>query len=406
MKRWTIIIGIIGLVAAVCFSDISSRINIRSNNGSVSNYPYQLKFQDGTVTDNGDGTMNISNGGTTTPIIASSATFGNATDTSYGNNGWVTINSSGTSEALIINVNGKPSGGYQNQLGALTIQSLTIGGPAATDEVITDSTTDPQNGTGLFEIWSNNPLHNDPKIWIHVAGHDSSPEIRDDAYAPNWEMINLSTDNAHGYGKYEPAAIANGGTVLQINSRSYDNSTFENLAFWNRLSAPAIDPNGAPGLYLQAQSLTNDSGNLAQADTSQLCFIGTNASNVCLTGPLAPVGGSYALGLPQIPKSAGQFVIFALNRGNNFSVRQTTWTDTDMTYSATTGLSVSSGTVSAKLTIPSMTIAQSQNRAPSAAGVETFYCSNCTNALTCVSTGTANGAYASQQAANRTTACN
>lgn len=34
-------------------------LNIRTINGAVSNYPYQLKITNGTLTDNGDGTMTL-----------------------------------------------------------------------------------------------------------------------------------------------------------------------------------------------------------------------------------------------------------------------------------------------------------------------------------------------------------
>lgn len=42
---------------------ISSRLNITEADGSPSTYPYKAKFSNGTVTDNGDGTVSITNGG-------------------------------------------------------------------------------------------------------------------------------------------------------------------------------------------------------------------------------------------------------------------------------------------------------------------------------------------------------
>lgn len=257
-------------------------------------------------------------------VTISSMVVGSATDTTLGTNPWATINSSGSSEALLVNVNGIPSGGYQNQIGAITVKTV-LGGSPATFAVLSDSTTDSQVGTGMLELWSNNPLHNDPKLWFHVAGHDSSPEIRDDANAPNWEMINLSTDNAHGLGKYEPAAIPYQGTTLQVNSRAYDNTTFETIGEWNKLSAGVSDSLGAPGLYLHAQSLANDSAVISSTDTSQVRFFGLNGSIVGLTGPLNP-SASYAFALPSTVGTQGEILYHNGNRGKNFNVRQMDWT--------------------------------------------------------------------------------
>lgn len=49
----------------MAFADgqISSRLNITTTDGSVSNWPYQLKVTTGTLTDNGDGTMTLQTGG-------------------------------------------------------------------------------------------------------------------------------------------------------------------------------------------------------------------------------------------------------------------------------------------------------------------------------------------------------
>jgi hypothetical protein len=345
--------------------------------------------------------------GTNCVVTASSSTFG-STSTSYGNLPWVTITSSGTSQGVLVRSYGQPSGGYQNQIGAVTIVSTTTqasdAGVPVPLLVLVDSTTDNQVGTGILELWENNPLHNDPLIWIHNTANTSNPFLRVDDPAPDVEIVNTSTDNAHGYGKWEIASAFQAKT-LQINSRAYDNSTFENLLEFNSLSAASNDALGAPGIYLKVQSLTNDSGVISSSDTAQIRFLGQNGSSVGLTGPLNPVNGSYALGLPIIPKSAGQLLYFQANRGNNFSVRQTTWTDTDFTYSPTTGVTVSSVTVSGILGTPKMTRATIGARSPTGVA-ERVYCTDCTLTWTCVSTGTAAGQYAAEQTTGKTTACN
>ena len=105
-----------------------------------------------------------------------------------------------------------------------------------------------------------------------------------DGPAPNEEMVCNSTDNAKGYGKWEYAAVGFQSVDLQVNSRSYDNSTFENLARWHALSG---NGDGRPsGLYLQSQSLLNDSGVLASSDTSVVSFVTQNNHEISLTGPL------------------------------------------------------------------------------------------------------------------------
>lgn len=268
-------------------------------------------------------------------LSVSTIVAGSATDTTLGDNAWVTINSSGSSEALIVNMNGRPSGSLQNQKGGITTQDLSTTNRPAPHIVIVDSTTDSQEGTGLLELWSLNPNHNDPKLWFHVAGHDSSPEIRDDANAPNWEMINLSTDNAHGLGKWEPAAIAFNGVDLQVNNRAWDNSTFETLAYWHPLSKSDL----IPGLYLHAQNVAEDGGVVSSSDTAGVSFFTLNSHTVGLTGPLNPTA-SYTFGLPDTVGATGNMLYNGGNRGKSFNARQWKWA-TDVNYSASTGLSVS-----------------------------------------------------------------
>jgi len=253
-------------------------------------------------------------------VNATSATFGSSTATSFGNNSYVTINSSGSSQGLKLVVNGQPSGSLQSKIGALTIQSLTTGGPPATGLVIHDSTTDPQDGGGLMEIWEDNPNHNDPLFWIHNVGSLSNPAIRIDDNAPDLEMVNTSTDNAHGMGKWEPFAMANQGVDLQINSRAYDDSTFENLAYWQALQK---DKDLGPGLYVKNQSLTNDSGVMSSSSTAGISFYTLNNHIIGLTGPKNVASGSWRFALPSTPNNLGQVLYQSTNSdGTKFGDRQ------------------------------------------------------------------------------------
>lgn len=77
-------------------------------------------------------------------------------------------------------------------------------------------------------------------------------------------------------------------------------------------------------------------------------------------------------------------------------------------YADFTSISVNSQTqppVNGTMQLGSFTASSLSGQIPTASGQQ-YYCSNCSNALTCISTGTTTGAYASEQALNRTTACN
>lgn len=244
------------------------------------------------------------------------ATFGSATSTSFGSNPYVTINSSSSSQNLLITMNGAPGGGAQNQLGGITMKSMTVAGPPATHLVSVDSTTDLQEGSGIWEIWEHSPTHNDPLIWIHNDGQQSNPFMRIDDLAPDMELIATSTDNAHGRGKWEPMAMAYQSARLQINSRAWDNTTFENVAYWEPLSIVGA------GLYLAAQTLANDSGVLTSSDTLAINFFTQNNRTVGLTGPLNTTA-SWTFALPSTFNNLGHVLYQSSNgRGNNNNARQ------------------------------------------------------------------------------------
>lgn len=257
-------------------------------------------------------------------ITASTGTFGDASSTSFGNNSYVVINSSGSSQNLTLNVNGIPSGGLQNKVGAFTINDTIATNSPAPLEVIYDSTTDPQNGTGLFEIWEDNINHNDPLFWIHNASNQSNPYMRVDDAAPDSELVCTSTDNAHGLGKWEPASIAFQGVDLQINDRAYDNNGFETLAYWHPLHLAATDTL-MPGLYINPQNSAANVAVVPSSDTAGVTFFTLNSHTVGLTGPKNNTA-SYTFGLPDTVGAAGDVLYNSGNRGGNFNVRQMKWT--------------------------------------------------------------------------------
>ena len=50
------------LVSGWCMADISSHLNVCTQDLTVSNWPYQLRVTNGSLTDNGDGTMSLASG--------------------------------------------------------------------------------------------------------------------------------------------------------------------------------------------------------------------------------------------------------------------------------------------------------------------------------------------------------
>jgi hypothetical protein len=251
---------------------------------------------------------------------SSSVTGPDGTNSFHG--AYMSIRSSGTAQGLLVDERGTPAGGAQNQIGAVTIRNdANPGNNSGALLVLVDSSTDAQVGYGELELWSNSPTHNDPLLWFHRTSSNSSPEIRFDSPSPNSEMVNTSTDNAHGLGKWEPFAEASQGIDLQVNSRAYDNTTFENLAFWHPLQAHDGQP---AGLYLSAQSLVDDPI-LTSSNTSTVRFATLNGHDVGITGPLNVASGSWDFRLPSTPNNQGQ-VLYQSDNGDAFSARSWAFT--------------------------------------------------------------------------------
>ena len=93
--------------------------------------------------------------------------------------------------------------------------------------------------------------------------------------------------------------------LQQPNSRCWDNSSFENEAYWEpRNIQKSI---GTPGLYLQAQDSTGcDSGVVTSSNTSGINFFTQNNHTIGLTGPLNVASGSWRWRLPHTLVNTGQ----------------------------------------------------------------------------------------------------
>ncbi len=305
------------------------------------------------------------------------------TDT-VNNPGAIIIFSSGTGVPLSINSQGIGDGAVQDEFGGAVNIRQTVFGDGL---VIVSSYTDAQGGSSDLLILDRNVARNDPIIRVFKAAFNSAPEMRWDSPAPNMEMVATSSDNAHGRGKWEPFATGFASEILQVNSRSWDNSTFENVAYWEPLS---IQPSVAsPGLYLRAQDLTNDSGILTSSSTAGVNFFTLNGHTVGIRGPANVASGSWLFTLPSTFANAGQ-VLYQTTSSTPFSWEFTTAGTTGNSLRYNSGSPPTWGTPQ----LTSQTKTQIAAITPSAVG-QMYYCSDCATLANCVSTGTVVGSFSS-----------
>ena len=251
------------------------------------------------------------------------------TQTLTGNTTAVLLISTGTGQALKIIGQGVPSGGLQGAQGGIVNierQNLSDG------LVIYSSVTSAQVGSTMLHIKNDAPNYNDPLIWVHDVGAESNPFMRVDSNAPDFELINTSTDNSVGLGKWEPFAMAYQGVNLQINSRAYSNGTFENVAYWTPLSQGG-------GLTL-APVINGQDGNPSTSNSQFIQFFTTNSHTVGIRGPKSSTA-SWNFMLPGTFANGNKLLYQATDGGD----RQWTFTQDDFKYSPTTGVSMSTVTI-------------------------------------------------------------
>ena len=179
-------------------------LNIREVDGTPSTYPYQIKFTNGTVTDNADGTVSVSvtggsgsSSGTTVYIYEAGATVSSATTMTLDFDGGdfdITDTGDGTTDLIDITVaagldeicenNGSTDVAIDITATNATTTPLTITG-ASSQEVKLFEIEDDSSDT-LFRIWHTGHMQNidgwvttspqyGPAIWVHDYG-DSTPE--------------------------------------------------------------------------------------------------------------------------------------------------------------------------------------------------------------------------------------
>lgn len=236
-----------------------------------------------------------------------------STDASNGPAGLI-VTSTGVGNTLSIISNGTPSGGLQNATGgAVNIKMNGI----HEGLVVYSSTTDSQAGSSFVLLKNDAPLYNDPILWIEDAGHESNPAIRIDSHAPDMEWVNESTDTANGMGKWEQA-IPYQGTQFQVNSRAYDNSTFERVAEWRMRQK-----GGGLAIY---PAVAGENGNpTATSTTGKLIWLTTDSvREIGIRGPTA-ASASWYWTLPSTFNNAGE-VMYQASNGPDRNLAFTTGT--------------------------------------------------------------------------------
>lgn len=330
--------------------------------------------------------------------FVSTTTMGNAALNGGSGVPYLTINSTGPSYGLLVNQTGRASSGLQNKLGAVTIQNRVPGGFATPLLVLVDSSTDVQDGAGVMEIWVESLTRNDPGIWYHDTSNGSGGQIRIDATGsngPNFEITG-SSDLSHGLSKWEPFAEAGSGgfRLQQPNSRCYDNSGFDNMAYWEPLSKGG-------GLFLMPYNAVGceaGSGFSASSTTIAINWTTLNNHTVGIRGP-DNTTASWTFRLPSTISNGGQ----VLYQATSSSPRNWEFTTGGAVSQSLKFTSTSAAPVWGTPTADSLTKAQLGATVPARAG-DIYYCSDCTTLRMCVSTGTVQGAFSSPVAA--TTPCN
>lgn len=254
-----------------------------------------LNVTSGTVSGSMTAGFVTSNAGVYTSTIAVS----NNSNSYYG----ALITSTGTRNALRIVERGIPDNALQSLDGGalnITMDTNTVA-PAI---VIVSSSPDVQQGAGILELWQQSPSHNDPHFWIHATDHNSAGNIRVDSYAPNFEAVNLSTDNAHGLGKFEfGASPYQGATWQMVNSRCWDNSSFERIMY--------VDPMSQGGnIYLSPFDSTgcdSGAGYVASSQTIAINWLTLNNHTVGIRGP-DNSSASWTFRLPSTFSNGGQIL--------------------------------------------------------------------------------------------------
>lgn len=144
-------IVVVLLIIGFCAPGIADKIGtlVEEEDGSPSSYAVKLKFGNGTLTDNGDGTASIANISSVTVQDEDGTPAVSATGIKF-NNGTVTDNGDGTASVSLVE-----PGGSANQVQYM-IDATTFGGDAGMTYTPTTDTLNIQSGSNSISI---SPTH-------------------------------------------------------------------------------------------------------------------------------------------------------------------------------------------------------------------------------------------------------
>lgn len=173
------------VVTKTAWADLENPLNFRESDGSPDTYPYQVKVSNGTLTDNGDGTITISTGGGSgSPGGGNTSIQFNTSDTFSGDNDLLWFQDSNT---LVIS-------GDAGQVG----YALMISGDTGTNEAHIS-----HDGSAFFEsirtegdaLIEGGDITLDPNGW-RLTGSTGAMTLRNNTEAENVQVTLSNTFNS------------------------------------------------------------------------------------------------------------------------------------------------------------------------------------------------------------------
>lgn len=203
-------------IASYSLADgISSRLNIATQDGAVSTYPYKAKFSNGSVTDNGDGTVSITTGGGSSfPTGISVSTISISTipvnQILYGGPNYIVSNSSFTI--------GENLGG-QTGIENLKLEGLSPFHVFASSNAMGTEYFDDYHNYANAHLWGAMIVH--PNAFPGIAQGNMNPYMRDGSfYAIDTTGQGTNDGGFFTYRYAHATEEATPRTVLQASSSS------------------------------------------------------------------------------------------------------------------------------------------------------------------------------------------
>ena len=399
---------ILALIPTFLQADISSRLNMSSQDGTVNTYPYKAKFDNGTITDNGDGTVSISGASPTTYIQNISNPYsttqtGNAsisgiynTQSTYDVAGNEALRAAGSS--WCVGSTGLPSNKYPSS-------SVFIGNNTASNLTF---------GYSDVHIGASAGLHTTSGRDNVLIGYQAGGGCSDDndntyiGYSAGYLSAHASYNTAVGSVALGNGAGGSNNAVFGYSAGEYITTGYDDTLLGTAAGADmttgvtntciGANANGAGNGQACSSIVSGSSntavgagalGNISQTNTnSGNTFIGFN------NGSAGNYTNVIALGINALTSNAtlsNQAYIGAFT-GGTYEV------NVNMSSATVHSITADSG----YMQLASKTVSQLGAITPSAVG-QHYYCSDCATVPVCISTGTNKGAFSI--VTNKTSAC-